>query len=138
MALPIDLIPIGEGLTALGKEGATFYFLRRELLKIEETGPVSKYQDGQFVEEVVRHPCAIFEGLQRHGHRDCLCYSGKVSVMPGDPPPAGLVFLVYVREGESGRAFFVLDWAWREEDPDQPGHPLKSGDDFTRLTWCRR
>jgi len=138
MALPIDQMPIGEGRHPNGEPGATFYVDRNALTALEENGPESKLDDGRFIPEAIGEPGAIFEGLKRENHHDSFCYSVRPALDPVEPdaptlPRYGFVFLAFARLGIGG--YVVFDWEWREEDSDDPGHPLRWQNDFTRRTW---
>jgi hypothetical protein len=140
VAIPIDQLPIGEGLHPDGTPGAEFFVDRRMLEALEESGPVAKYEDARFIEECVKQPDAIYEGLKRDNQEEGLCYSVRPDRDPDEPeatalPRSGYAFLVFVRRGAVG--YIVFDWAWREEDGDHPGHPLRWENDFTRRTWTR-
>jgi len=139
MAVPSNQLPVGEGLGPAGEPGASFFIDLDELRLIEEDGPEWKYEDARFIHEAVSLPDAIFAGLKRPGQRESSCYSERVTHDPDEQAPGGLprygqVFLAYVR-AEVG--FIVFDWEWREEDPEEPGHPLGWGVALARRTWRR-
>jgi hypothetical protein len=141
MAIPFDQIPIGEGLDPTGQPGASFFIDRAELDMIERDGPEWKFHDARFIDEAVGSPDAIFEGLSRANQTESLCYSVRLTFDPEEPeesqspPRYGYVFLVFVRVGVGG--YVVFDWEWREEDPDEPGHPVSWETDFARRAWQR-
>ena len=141
MPIPIDQIPIGEGLDPEGKRGATFFVSRAELDILERDGPEWKLEDARFIPETVQQPDAIFEGLKRPGHEKSLCYSVRPARDPENEeenqplPRYGFAFLAFARSGAGG--FVVFDWEWREEDGDAPGHPVGWATDFERRTWHR-
>jgi hypothetical protein len=137
LLVPFNRIPIGGGPSPDGTGCQEFYIHRATLDQIEQEGPEWKYEDAGFIFEAVRIPDAIFEGLGRDGYHDGICHTVRPSINPADPesvtpPRFGVVFVMFVRGGGE-----VFDWEWREEDPDEPGHPLNWRDDFARRTWHR-
>jgi len=137
VAVPFDHLPVGEGLHPDGTAGAIFYVSRTVLDALQDDGPEWKLEDARFLLEAIQEPDAIFEGLERAGHGDCLCYSVRVSRDPDEDrvelPRYGFVLAAFVRP--SGWGYVIFDWEWREEHPDCPGHPLNWENDFTRQTW---
>ena len=138
MPIPFDQLPIGEGLDPTGNPGASFFIDRAKVELIEREGPEWEFDDARFIPEAIRNPDAIFEGLKRPNHLKSLCYSVRVTFDPDDeknqsPPRYGYVFVAFVRPGVGG--YVVFDWEWREEDPDNPGHPSGWVNDFARRTW---
>jgi hypothetical protein len=140
MAIPVDQMPIGEGLHPNGEPDASFFIDRPTLDLIEKEGPEWKFDDARFIRETVSDPDSVFEGLKRANHADCFCYCVRPTHdpdEPGAPEPLFLekVFVVFVRPGVGG--YVVFDWAWRQHDPDEPWHPRGWQTDFTRRTWIR-
>src|SRR5262245_14557072 len=140
MALPFDQLPIGEGLHPSGQWGASFFIDRKELEVIERDGPEWKFEDARFIDEAVKDPDAIFEGLRRPNQQQSLCYAVRPIYDPDDEdsqtlPRFGQVFLAFALLGVGG--YVVFDWEWREEDPNFPSHPLNWQNDFVRPTWQR-
>jgi hypothetical protein len=139
MPIPIDQIPIGEGLYPDGKPGASFFISRAELDLLERDGPEWKLEDARFIPETVGQPDAIFEGLLRPGQEKSLCYSVRPTHDPENEdenqslPRYGFAFLTFARLGLGG--YVVFDWEWREEDVEAPGHPSGWRIDFERRTW---
>lgn len=138
MPIPFDQLPIGEGRHPNGDRGASFFIDRKELDVIERDGPEWKFEDARFIDEAVKEPDAIFEGLRRPNQQQSLCYSVRPSYDPDDEesqalPRYGFAFLVFALVGTGG--YVVFDWEWRQEDPDLPGHPLNWENDFVRRTW---
>lgn len=87
------------------------------------------------VPEIVRNPAVVFEGWERAGHEDDLCYAGIPSTdFRTDtiqvPPPPGKTFLVFVTR--RGR---VTKWRWEDADPDQPEYPENWRTRFRRIVW---
>ncbi len=145
MAIPADLIPIGHGGMAPDGSRQSFFVSKRELEQIRLDGPPWKYEDARFIEEAIDDPDALFEGLRRPNQDESFCYSVQPTHDPDDeedgeaeppiPPRPGYVFLVFVALGSFG--YVVFDWEWREEDADEPGHPLNHAEDFARRIWQR-
>ena len=138
MLVPIGQIPVGEGLASDGTPGAMFYIAKSALDTVGDGESPWKYDESRFVREAVADPDAIFEGLERHGHDSCLCYSVRPMHDPecpdsGTPPRYGWAFVAFARRCQGG--WLIYDWAWRKEDPDCPGHPEGWEADFTRPTW---
>jgi hypothetical protein len=141
MPIPRDHLPLCEG---RGPDGNTveFFVNLDELNSIRDNGPEWKFDDARFLYEAVQKPDAIFLGLQRTNQADSLCYSVQLTHDPDDegkswaggiPPKVGFVFLAFVTLGQMG--YLVFDWEWREEDPDEPGHPVGWLDDFKERIW---
>lgn len=141
MPIPSDQLPIGEGLDPAGNAGASFFVDRNALELIEQDGPEWKMEDARFIPEAVREPDAVFQGLKRAGQEESFAYAVRPSHDPDDenatfiPPHLGFVLVAFARTGVGG--YVVFDWEWREEDPDNPGHPLGWEADFERATWRR-
>jgi hypothetical protein len=143
MAIPIYLLPVGEGRLPDGTT-APFFIDRRELDAVRDNGPGWKYHDARFIEEAVTDPDAIFEGLRRPNQADSVCYSVQPTRDPdadedpygiGTPPVFGQVFLAFVTLGQMG--YVVFDWEWRPGSPDEPGYPENWRTDFVRRVWHR-
>lgn len=141
MALPSNLIPVGNG---CGPNGGLvpFYVDRQVLDTVRDEGPAWLFHDARFIEEAVCDPDAIFEGLRRPNHVEALCYSVRPSRDPDEderddylavPPVFGRVFLAFAQIGPMG--YVVFGWEWREEDPDEPGHPEDWQADFGSRIW---
>jgi hypothetical protein len=137
MPIPFGQIPVGEGVLPDGGS-ATFFIDRRTLELLAEHGYGEKYHDARFLPLAVSRPDAIFQGLSRPNRHDGLCYSVRPESDPDDDgtnepgavalPRYGVTFLAFVEVRDMG--YMVFDWEWRDEDPDEPGHPLGWKDDF--------
>ena len=143
MAIPVNLLPVGDGHLPDGSR-AIFFVDRRTPDTLEEVGPAWKIDDAGHVVEAVTDPDAIFVGLGRPNQADSLCYcvrpTRRPDAAPGDPPDDvppvfGQVFLAFAAVGQMG--YLVFDWEWRVECPDEAGHPAGWGDDFERRVWHR-
>jgi hypothetical protein len=143
MAVPFGQLPIGDGRLPDGGT-APFFIDRGELEIVRLDGPAWKFQDARFIPESVADPDVIFEGLRRPNQSESLCYSVRPTQDPDEEqdeiaaetiPRYGYVFLAFVYLGMMG--YVVFDWEWREEDPDQPGHPVNWATDFARRAWYR-
>jgi hypothetical protein len=137
MAVPFDLLPVGEGVLPDGSR-VPFFVDRRTLDLLADHGHGEKYRDARFVPAAVSNPDAIFRGLRRPNQYDGLCYSVRPESDPdndGDEAPEfarlpryGEAFLAFVEVRDMG--YVVFDWEWRSEDPDEPGHPQGWQEDF--------
>jgi hypothetical protein len=139
MAMPADQIPVGEGVGPDGRSPVEFFVDKPMLNRLIDHGPTWKLDDARFIEETIRRPDAIFEGLKRDNHEESLCYSVRVTRDPDSeesstPPRFGFVFVIFIvrRFG-----LVVFDWEWRAEDFDNPGHPENWKNDFSRLLWSK-
>jgi hypothetical protein len=139
MPMPADQLPVGEGRLPDGSR-AMFYVSRPELDRLRDNGPQEKYEDARFLPEAVSDPDAIFVGLRRPNQDEGLCYSVFLTHDPDDdddgcarPPRYAQAFLAFVRVANLG--YVIFDWEWREEDPDQTGHPTHWERDFERRAW---
>lgn len=90
------------------------------------------------VEEVLRCPSAIFEGLKREadeppgGSTGWRCYCGVPSVRFQEdgkeiPPPNNRVFLIFVDHGR-----VVYNWYWVKASDDNPTLPIDYKNRFSR------
>ena len=140
MPIPFDQIPVGEGLLPGGGRGP-FFIDRRTLTLLSEHGFAEKYNDARFVPQAVSKPDAIFRGLRRPNQNEGLFYSIRPETDPDDDgdaekvglPRYGVVFLAFVEARNMG--YVVFDWEWRDEDPDEPGYPLRWRDDFAEKVY---
>jgi len=86
---------------------------------------------------VLREPKAIFEGLQREGFENGLCFTGKtdrywVRQSVETPFPPGRVFAIYMDESR-----FIFEWRLEQEDAEHDGHPVRWTRRFARRLWPR-
>jgi hypothetical protein len=142
MPVPFDQIPVGEGVLPDGQRWP-FFIDRRTLDLQKEYGFSDKYVNVRFVPLVIADPDAIFKGLRRPNQFEGLCYSVRPERDPDDDdddhggfaalPRYGAVFLAFVEVRELG--YVVFDWEWRDEDPDEPGHPLGWKQDFAEKVY---
>ena len=110
-------------------------------------GPAHKFFDLYAVQYVLRHPAAIFEGLEREQQQNGLCYAGippfirresQASMRPGSaevqlvelPPPAGMTFVVFMNF-----KYVIFDWRWEQADAKNSGHPTGWETRFTKRLW---
>jgi len=145
MAIPNDQLPIGvpgKDPDDPSNESATvdFFIDRAWLDAVRETGPQEQYDNLRFVEEAASQPDAIFIGLERPEHEQSVCYSVRLTRDPHEPdsetpPRFGVVFLIFARVGVGG--YVIFDWEFRDEHPDEPGHPERWETDFERRVWSR-
>jgi hypothetical protein len=81
--------------------------------------------------------------LRRPDQHEGLCYSVRPESDPDedaedDPefaglPRYGMAFLAFVEVRDMG--YVVFDWEWRDEDPEEPGHPLGWKVDFAERVY---
>jgi len=109
MALPQNQIPICRGRSPDDpvNETVMFYVDKSVIQVLEKHGPEWKYHDARFLPEAVDSPDAIFEGLNRPGHEDSLCYSVRPTHDPLEPESTTLprfseVLLVFMRRCVGG------------------------------------
>jgi hypothetical protein len=145
MLVPIDQIPLGEGILPDGGCGP-FYVDRQTLTLLQENGHSEKYSDARFLLMAVTKPDAIFKGLRRPNQLEGLCYSIRPEGDPDDEnsedaeshaitalPRYGAAFLAFIEIRVVG--YVAFDWEWRDEDPDMPGYPLNWADDFGKQVY---
>jgi hypothetical protein len=137
VALPADQVPVCEGKTPHGQGKCLFYVERALLDTLRDDGPAWKLEDARFIEEAVKKPDAIFEGLNRPGMEAGVAYSVRPQDDPEEEdktylPRYGKAFVVYARPGTWG--YVIIDWDWRDEDAE-PGHPVGWEADFVRRIW---
>jgi hypothetical protein len=103
-----------EGMDPKG-QGTREFWIEKDLLQFfYKKGWMSKYLSAKLVKEILASPAVIFQGLQNEGHEESLCYAGLASCQylnngVSAPPPAGMTFVVYVREDD-----VVFRWDWDE------------------------
>jgi hypothetical protein len=137
--MPADQLVVGEGRLPDGTR-VTFYVSKREIDSLRDNGPQEKLELARFLLEAVAEPDAIFTGLRRPNQDESLCYAVRPTRDPDDSddgcalaPFYGFAFLAFVRVANMGHVIF--DWELREEDPDNPGHPLNWRRDFEGRAW---
>src|SRR5688572_10063512 len=124
MVIPADNLFVGVGCNPLQPQGETTFFISKTtLLKIEEEGPTWKFDDADYIREVIIAAEASFEDLKRKEYGDSFCFSYRpAGSRNGRPLRAGMVFVVYFRATIGG--FKIFDWDWREEDHVNHGYPV--------------
>jgi len=121
-----------------GEEGCDFLVSRSYVDRWQRVGPGWKFYNFHVIPEVLANPSVILGGLKREGHSHGFCYSGRVSKQMQNaeielPPPPDRVGVVIVCPDHRGNV--VLDYEWRQEDPDRPGWPQSWLRDFVRPIW---
>lgn len=115
-----------------------FHLPEGEILRhFRETGNQSMFTDAWFIPDVCKTPVAIWQGLERSGQDESLCYSGFPS---GDfaayrghddiKPEAGYTFLVFLTPD-----LIVTKWRWSEVDPVRPDYPIDYDTRFGAQLW---
>jgi len=87
------------------------------------------------VPEVLKNPEVVFQGLEREGQEEGLCYVGRPSrdfhsTTIEVPAPPGKVFLVFVERGGK-----VFEWRWEPSEDDEPAYPENYRERFGRVLW---
>src|SRR5438132_623395 len=95
---------------------------------------LDKYHEHHCVKEVMLDPAVIFEGLQREGHEESLCYAGLASSVfttSGNriSPRPRETFAVFILSNDK-----IFRWGWEAAD-DNLTYPLNYGDRFGRQLW---
>jgi hypothetical protein len=90
------------------------------------------------VEEVLSDPSVVFEGWEREGQDEGLCYVARPkrdfrSDCIEVPAPPGMVFLVFVTSGGK-----ISEWRWEKSDVDNPEFPEGYKTRFRRIVWPTR
>jgi hypothetical protein len=123
-----------EGLDPSGA-GTHEFWLEKDLLQFfYKKGWLSKYHSVRSVQEILNTPAVIFQGLQREGQEEALCYAGIASHRYSNtgmalPPPPDMTFVVYIREDD-----VVFRWDWEPADPNLT-YPLNYRDRFGPQLW---
>jgi hypothetical protein len=129
------------GMRPDGKGLATFYVSIQRIREIQRYGPEWKFDSARLLEEALRLPTTVFEGLERKSMQAAFCYAAKPSrrYRKGGtietPFSPDRVLVVYVDRMLEENEYEVLDWAIREEDRNGPGYPAGWERDFGRLVW---
>ncbi len=126
--------PCGEGAEEFLVEVAYVESLRDRRLD-------AKYYDAILLEDVLKSPSSIFSGLKRSGlASEGYCYCSKPptrylenAVQVASPP--GMVFAVYIFDNLQKDSLAVVDWDWRREDKNAPGHPEYWQHVYEERTW---
>jgi hypothetical protein len=112
-----------------------FYVSKDKIEHLERCGPEHVFYGILSAAEVLNAPLAVFEGLQREGQGQSLCYSGRPqqhrqgAVMPGRP---GYVFLVFVTAKR-----LVYEWRWEKASVGNPDLPADyDSGRFSKLRWA--
>ena len=120
-----------------GDGTATFRVAKDRLLgHFRATGNSAMFLEGLLIPDVLEHPAAVFEGLERPGQEESLCYAGVPSkryVRDKSievPFPPGKTFLVFMTCNLK-----VTKWGWADEDPESPGYPMEHQTRFGRRLW---
>lgn len=111
--------------------------LRSTLEDLQANGPAWKFYDVRLISDNLEGPTVVFEGLQRAGFSQALCYSRSPSVRyvsetESVPQRDRLVFMVFIAATGDHT---ILDWEWRREDEGRHGYPRGWRHDFARQVW---
>jgi hypothetical protein len=124
-----------------GSSESFFYLSVERIKEIQRKGPAWKFENARLLEEALKSPNTIFEGLKREGMNEAFCYVAKPSsrYRKGGsietPFSPNRVFVIYVDPMLDGNGYEILDWGIRVEDNANPGHPEEWQSDFERKTW---
>jgi hypothetical protein len=123
-----------EGLDPSGS-GTREFWIQKDLLEFfYKQGLIHKYKSAICVKEVLAAPAVIFEGLQRDGQEEALCYAGLASCRFSNqgaqlPPPPGKTFVVYIRKDD-----VIFRWDWEPADVNGT-YPLGFRERFGKQLW---
>jgi hypothetical protein len=139
MPIRVDWWPFQEALAPDGSGRQEVRIPEAYLEHLCANGPERKYYDADAIPDVLREPTSIHQGLRRAEFDESYCYCGKPKARwnghSEEPPPPGMLFVVYVSLDEDEDRLTVFDWEWVKEDLDNPGCPPDCKQRFTRQTW---
>ncbi|HEY1067460.1 MAG TPA: hypothetical protein VGE52_15165 [Pirellulales bacterium] len=140
MAVPSGFFAL-RGLAPDGVSEIDFAVARDYIVHLKRAGHEQRYYDAKLLDDALKHPAAIFQGLKRADFSDGLCYTCTPSRRWKSetldlPFPKNFVFVVSVAPKDGH--LLVLDWELRKADPTQVGRPLNWDADFERLLWPKR
>src|SRR5437868_2928679 len=93
--------------------GTREFWIEKDLLQFfYKKGWMDKYKSVLLAKEVLAAPAVIFEGLQREGQEEALCYAGLASCRFSKdghqlPAPRDMTFVVYIRSDD-----VLIRWDW--------------------------
>ena len=103
---------------------------------LQRCGVTARFARIQLIPDVLVDPVAIFQGWDRDGMSDALCYVGhpskdyrSVGIETSSAPP-NMVFVVYVCK--TGK---IAEWGWVPSDQDNPEYPENFKSRFGRMIW---
>jgi hypothetical protein len=123
-----------DGLDPSGS-GTREFWIEKDLLEFfYKQGWMHKYKAAISVKEILERPAVIFEGLQREGQEEALCYAGIASCRFSNqghqlPPPPKMTFVVSVRKDD-----VIFRWDWEPAD-DNLTYPRDYLTRFGRQLW---
>jgi hypothetical protein len=102
------------------KAGKKRRVIQAQIEFIMKSGLEHRFYRLRLIKEVGENPTAIYQGWNRLGYEESLCYVGRPRIdFPSDgielPRPPGKVFAVFVTA--SGKC---EDWRWEPCDPKNP------------------
>lgn len=142
MAMSSDHIPIHVNRTGFTNEEKScrgeFDISKRVLDEFAEIGLPWKYYNAELIQEILQEPCSIFKGLKRPNFENGFCYAGRGTYSLDDDGsevafPDNRLFVVFV--GYVEHSLIVLDWEFRECDPDDINIPINATRDFEECVW---
>ena len=87
-------------------QGQREFWIEKDLLQFfYKKGWMDKYKGVLSAKEVLERPAVVFQGLQREGQEEALCYAGLASCRFSQdghqlPRPPGKTFVVYIRSDD--------------------------------------
>lgn len=124
-----------EALDASGT-GRTTYFVAAKLVSdIEKAGRNWHYYGMLSACEVLADPICIYEGLNRKGYENAVCYVGCPKRYGEDwsgPPLPDHVFVVCISEHQ-----VMFEWGWEKADDTDKTKPENANSRFRKLKWKR-
>ena len=119
---------------ALPTGGEAEYFVSIAYVDhLRQYGPDARLWELGSVEQTIREPAMVFQGLRRDGKRDALCFVGKPKRFGQDwtaPGPPGMVFLIFLTADR-----VIYEWRWEKEDSSDPGYPGDYKRRFEKRIW---
>jgi hypothetical protein len=123
-----------DGKNPDGDGDVTFRIAKKQVDHFREHGPAHMYHALKSVQEVLKAPSVIFEGLKRPDKENGLCYCGTPRRYLNEdieaPPPPGKVFTVYIDKNR-----VIFEWRWDKADEFQPNFPKDPKHRFDKLKW---
>ncbi len=122
------------GLDPTGQGTREFWVKNDEIQFFYKRGWMDKYKGLLSAKEILLAPAVIFQGLQRDGQEEALCYAGIAShryTNRGNAvsPPPGMTFAVYIRSDD-----VLIRWDWELADSNLT-YPQNYKDRFGPQLW---
>ena len=124
-----------EALDVSGGGKTTCFISAKLVLKMEDRGRTWQYYGLISASEVLANPSRIYQGLQRKGYENGLCYVGRPRRYGKDwdgPALPKKVFIACVTECQ-----VLFEWGWEDADENDFESPENASTRFTTLKWKR-